>query len=87
MPQPTTEDLNRVFEAASDAAAAARMRWTSLDRTNTPDQFITYSLAYIGRATSAERNSLDIATGIVGGRREMLVKAIGLLAEAAARLP
>jgi hypothetical protein len=46
--------------------------WTELDETQTLDNFIAHSISYLGRATSSRRNDgLD--------RKEMLIKAMGLL--------
>lgn len=64
-------EIERIMEAA-------RKQWEGLDPVNTGDDFILYSLAYLGRSTDAKRNEgLD--------RKDMLRKAAGLLIEAAIR--
>lgn len=63
------EDIYFLVEKERQRALAL---WTELDEENTLDDYILYSLAYLGRATSAARNKdLDA--------KEMLIKAMGLL--------
>jgi hypothetical protein len=53
----------------------SRVRWPTLDKSNTDQDYILYALAYIGRATTAAQN--------VGfDRKEMLGKAASLLVAA-----
>lgn len=72
-------------EIEEEMGKAARAFETE-DKTNTAQDFINYSLAYIGRATSAQRNDAEISYGRIKSRREMMIKAIGLLIRAAEEL-
>ncbi len=64
--------------AVEDEVERSRREWSDLDQTNTTNDFVALALAYVGRATSARRNTED--------KVACLVKGCGLLVRAAEKL-
>ena len=71
----STDRINQTVLEIEAEARRAMEKWEVLDQTNTTNDFIAYTLAYLGRAAvGAYRNT--------GDEREMLIKAGGLIVSA-----
>lgn len=72
-------DFDRIATEVRQEVARARAKWADVDEFNAKDNFILYSLAYIGRAIHTVRNDRY-------NQRSMLIKAIGLLFRAVEKM-
>lgn len=61
---------------------AGATAFEQLDQTNTADDFVLYSIAYVGRSISNVGRNQTEGYSTSSQRRAMIAKAIGLLARA-----
>jgi hypothetical protein len=69
----STDRVNQTVLEIEAEARLAMDKWKEFDKVNTTNDFIGYTIAYLGRAVVGARRNADIDT------REMLVKAGGLI--------
>ena len=72
----STDRINQTVLEIEAEARLAMAQWEELDKVNTTNDFIGYTIAYLGRAVVGARRNADIDI------REMLVKAGGLIVSA-----
>lgn len=78
--------VSQVIRDVEEAAAAGRKANASLDEVNTTNDYLAYAMAYAGRAAINCGNNQRDGYATPAARRELLVKAAGLLVNAAAAI-
>ena len=76
-----SDTIQQTVLEIEEEARRAMTKWQGLDQINTTNDFIAYTLAYLGRAAVGAHRNIGL------DEREMLIKAGGLIISAIEHLP